>query len=196
MGKKEDESKVQISLFVSRPLKHRLATFCMEEELSQTDAITEALGEYLDCPPDRPGNERDDAAGRSMLKFGLLMLQLSADQRAVALEHITKDGVATVDDYISSLGSSENPIACELAGQIERTVFYEDDAMNEKMEGSAAGFSKKESRRKSSEDDRAINIRLSADLHRRYKREAIERGESMNLMIVRAMLEYAEREGF
>lgn len=51
-------------------------------------------------------------------------------------------------------------------------------------------------RRVTRDDDKLFNIRVSADLHKRFRMEAIDRGESMNLMIVRAMIEYADKEGF
>ena len=34
------------------------------------------------------------------------------------------------------------------------------------------------------------------ELHRRFRMESIDRGESMNLLIVRAMVDYADRNDF
>lgn len=131
-----------------------------------------------------------------MLDFSLLMLQLDAEQRTVALSHINRDSVKEVCDFVASSEVSENLTANELARRIRETVFHGDDDLSGKEETSAERPSKESGRRKSSDDDKAINVRLSADLHRRYKRESIERGESVNLMVVCAMLEYTEREGF
>lgn len=191
-----NKPKVQVSLFVPRALKQRLPTFCIERGSNQTNVIAEALEGYLDCPPEGMGRGRDGAMGQSMLDFGLLMLQLDAEERTVALSHINRDSVKEVCDFVASLEVSENSTANELARRIRETVFHGDDDLSGKEEASAERSSKESGRRKSSDDDKAINVRLSADLHRRYKRESIERGESVNLMVVCAMLEYAEREGF
>lgn len=41
-----------------------------------------------------------------------------------------------------------------------------------------------------------VNVRVSKELHRRFRMESIDRGESMNLLIVRAMVDYADRNDF
>lgn len=48
-------------------------------------------------------------------------------------------------------------------------------------------------RRVAKDTDKMVNVRVSKELHRRFRMESIDRGESMNLLIVRAMVDYAER---
>lgn len=50
-----NKPKVQVSLFVPRALKQRLATFCMERGSNQPNVIAEALEGCLDCPPEGMG---------------------------------------------------------------------------------------------------------------------------------------------
>ena len=51
-------------------------------------------------------------------------------------------------------------------------------------------------RRVAKDTDKMLNVRVSKELHRRFRMESIDRGESMNLLIVRAMVDYVDRNGF
>lgn len=49
-------------------------------------------------------------------------------------------------------------------------------------------------RRVAKDTDKMLNVRVSKELHKRFRMESIDRGESMNLLIVRAMVDYADRK--
>lgn len=51
-------------------------------------------------------------------------------------------------------------------------------------------------RRVAKDTDKMVNVRVSKELHRRFRMASIDRGESMNLLIVRAMVDYADRNDF
>lgn len=51
-------------------------------------------------------------------------------------------------------------------------------------------------RRKTREDDKLFNIRISKSLHHRLREAAWDTSESMNLVCVRAIQEYLDNHGY
>ena len=124
----EPELKVQISLFIPKSLKKRIAQYCIDHDTTQTVIVTEAIQDWFEkkspapCaartqPVSQYGEAIKDAVG-----YSLFMATLTAEQRTVFKQHAEEPGVSTMSDLLRSLESSGDPRARSLASRIRQAA--------------------------------------------------------------------------
>lgn len=128
----EPELKVQISLFIPKSLKKRIARYCIDHDTTQTVIVTEAIQDWFEkkspapCaartqPVSQYGEEIKDAIG-----YSLFMATLTTEQSTVFKQHAEEPGVSTMGDLLKSLESSEEPSSRALAARIRQAAGDED----------------------------------------------------------------------
>lgn len=122
------ELKVQISLFIPKSLKKRIAQYCLDHGTTQTVIVTEAIQDWfakknpVSCaartqPVSQYSEEIKDAVG-----YSLFMATLTAEQRTVFKQHAEEPGVSTMGDLLKSLESSGEPSSRALAARIRQAA--------------------------------------------------------------------------
>lgn len=96
----EPELKVQISLFIPKSLKKRIAQYCIDHDTTQTMIVTEAIQDWFEKKSPAPCAARTQPVSQ----YG------------------EEPGVSTMGDLVRSLESSGDPRARSLASRIRQAA--------------------------------------------------------------------------
>lgn len=120
----EPELRVQISLFIPKSLKKRIAQHCIDHDTTQTVIVTEAIQDWF-----AKNDPMDPEAGRhadNAVRYGMLIAGLTAEERTIFHQYAEDPFVTSMDELVESLESSGDPRARSLAARIRQEAGDED----------------------------------------------------------------------